>query len=299
LTHMRQIEKLVHRAQFTDNRNVQIPIQAERMSKDMCCKTKADEQFMKNKPFRSLVGAIGFLACQGVRLDVAFAHSELSRYNDCAGPGHWEVLVNLVHYLRKHPHLGILLPRKGGLSLRATCDSDYNGCRDERKSKTGITIDLGGALFLHICRTQKWIARSVGSAEYHAMAACAAELLFYRQVMRSLGLTVEACPVLKTDKPAADDAVPTLFSDSTVALANGAKPINWLSEKLKHVEIHVNFFRQYVQAGHIKLAKIASAENPADALTKSYATRASFQAAIAHFMRELPFRFRPTTQSSG
>ena len=79
----------------------------------------------------------------------------------------------------------------------------------------------------------------------------------------------------------------------------GAKPINWLSEKLKHVEIHVNFFRQYVQAGHIKLAKIASAENPADALTKSYATRASFQAAIAHFMRELPFRFRPTTQSSG
>ena len=70
-------------------------------------------------------------------------------------------------------------------------------------------------------------------------------------------------------------------------------------EKLKHVEIHVNFFRQYVQAGHIKLAKIASAENPADALTKSYATRASFQAAIAHFMRELPFRFRPTTQSSG
>ena len=105
--------------------------------------------------------------------------------------------------------------------------------------------------------------------------------------------------MLKTDKPAADDAVPTLFSDSTVALANAAKPINWLSEKLKHVEIHINFFRQYVQAGYFQLAKIASALNPSDALTKSYASREAFRAAISHFMKELPFAFRPTTRSAG
>ena len=100
----------------------------------------------------------------------------------------------------------------------------------------------------------------------------------------------------KSTKPEADEPVPTLFSDSTVALANAAKPINWLTEKCKHMEIHLNFFRQYVQAGYFKLAKIDSSKNPSDALTKSYASREAFRTAIAHFMKELPFKLRPTTK---
>ena len=62
------------------------------------------------------------------------------------------------------------------------------------------------------------------------------------------------------------------------------------------MEIHLNFFRQYVQAGYFKLAKIDSHRNPADALTKSYASREAFRTAIAHFMKELPFKLRPTTR---
>ena len=299
MTHIRQVEMLIHRAQLTDNRNVQVPLPHERMTADMCCKTDADREFMRGKRYRQYVGALGYMACQGCRLDVAFSHSELSRYNDCAGPGHWHALINVLHYLRKHPYLGVLFPRGGGFELRATCDSDYDGCRDERRSKTGVTLDVGGAMFLHLCRAQKWIAKSVGSAEYHAMATCAAELLFYRQAFLSLGFKIGTTQVVKSDKPAADAAIPTLFSDSTVALANAAKPINWLSEKLKHVKIHINFFRQYVQAGYFQLAKIASALNPSDALTKSYASREAFRAAISHFMKELPFAFRPTTRSAG
>ena len=57
------------------------------------------------------------------------------------------------------------------------------------------------------------------------------------------------CPVYKTSKPEADQLIPTLFSDSTVALGNAIKPPNWLSEKLKHTDIHINFFRRYVQEG--------------------------------------------------
>ena len=299
LTHIRQIEKMVHRAQLADSRNVQVPLPHERMTSDMCCKTDADRQFMKGKNYRQYVGALNYMSSQGVRADIAFAVSELSRYNDCAGPGHWEHLVRVLHYLRKHPYHGVLFPRTGGFAMRATCDSDYNGNPDERTSKTGVTLDVGGALFHYLCRAQKWTAKSVGMAEYHAMATCAAELLFYIQAYRSLGFEVGTCQVLKSDKPEADLAVPTLFSDSTVALANAAKPINWLSEKLKHVEIHINFFRQYVQAGVFRLAKIPSALNPSDMLTKSYASREQFRTATEHFCVELPFKYRPTVRSSG
>jgi hypothetical protein len=296
ITHIRQIMGIVHRARLTDNRNVQVPMGHERLTKDMCCKTPADEEFMKDKAYRSYVGAIGYLACQGVRIDCAYSHSELARYSDCAGPGHWEALINVIHFLRKHAYDGILLPRAGGFELRATCDSDYNGCKDERTSKTGTTLDCGGAIFQHLSRAQKWVAKSVGAAEYHAMASCSAELLFYRQVMLALGFKVGTCPIEKSDKAAADEAIPTLFSDSTVALGNGVKPINWLSEKLKHMEIHVNFFRQYVQNGFFKLAKIASKSNPSDVCTKGYSTRAAFREAADHFIRTLPFRYRPTSE---
>ena len=298
MTHIRQCEIIVHRANLTDNRNVQVPMPRERMTKAMCCQSKADEEFMKDKNYRSIVGAIGYLANQGIRADLAWAHSELARYSSCPGPGHWEVLVNLIHFIRKHPYTGVLLPRAGGFEIRACCDSDYDGCKDERTSKTGVTLDIGGALFLHLSRSQKWTAKSVGQAEYHAMATCAAELLFYRQVLKILGFPVGVCPVYKTEKPAADELIPTLFSDSTVALGNAIKPANWLSEKLKHMEIHINFFRQYVQEGFFKLAKIESSLNPSDLLTKPFATRESFNTAAAHFMKELPFRFRPSTKTS-
>ena len=298
ITHTRQSEIIVHRANLTDNRNVQVPMPRIRMTKDMCCKSKADEEFMKDKPFRSIVGAIGYLANQGVRCDLAWAHSELARYSSCPGPGHWEVLVNLLHYMRKHPYTGILFPRAGGFEIRACCDSDYDGCKDERTSKTGVTLDVGGALFLALSRSQKWTAKSVGAAEYHAMATCAAELLFYRQVQKLLGFPMGVCPVYKTEKPTADELIPTLFSDSTVALGNAAKPANWLSEKLKHTDIHINFFRQYVQEGYFRLAKVPSAENPSDLLTKPFSTIASFKAAAGHFLKELPFRYRPSTKTS-
>ena len=157
-------------------------------------------------------------------------------------------------------------------------------------------MDLGGSLFLHISRSQKWTAKPAGAAEYHAMATCAAELLFFRQVKRHIGLQVGTCPVVKTDKPEVDENIPTLFSDSSVALATAAKAANWLSEKFKHMSIHIHFFRQYVQAGFFKLAKIESARNPSNVLTKGWSSREAFKNAASHFIVELPFRFRPTTR---
>ena len=63
------------------------------------------------------------------------------------------------------------------------------------------------------------------------------------------------------------------------------------------MEIHVNFFRQYVQNGFFKLAKIASKSNPSDVCTKGYSTRAAFREAADHFIRTLPFRYRPTSEA--
>ena len=52
-----------------------------------------------------------------------------------------------------------------------------------------------------------------------------------------------------------------IWSDSQTALANGDKPWNWLSDKLKHVQNHLHFFRQYVKSGDIDLQGRADQES--------------------------------------
>ena len=37
-----------------------------------------------------------------------------------------------------------VLACESGERQGATCDSDFDGCKDERRSKTGVTIDFGG-----------------------------------------------------------------------------------------------------------------------------------------------------------
>ena len=130
------------------------------------------------------------------------------------------------------------------------------------------------------------------------MASCAAELLFFRQVLQSIGVPVDTCLVSKSTKNDADKHVPTLFSDSTVALGNAAKPINWLSEKLKHVEIHVNFFRQYVQEGYFRLSKVDSAQNPSDLLTKAIASPSKFEKLQSVLLGECEVKKEVVTQEA-
>ena len=148
----------------------------------------------------------------------------------------------------------------------------------------------------HSSRSHKYTARSVLESEYGAMASLAAELIFWRQFMKSIPLPVFQQQVIEvyapTETVAAEEAAvgPSmqLFSDSASALASAAKPVGWLSDKLKHVENHIHFFRQWVQLKLLKLSKVAGKVNPANIGTKGFSSPQQFQDERALTMSALP-----------
>ena len=297
MSQARHIQILLHRAGLEGEKgtgcNLQVPIREERLSKDMCCKTPADHLFMKNKNYRELVGGV-LWCCKITRWDVAFAAKELARYFDCPGPEHWNQLMKLMHYLRKNVYECLFFPVEGGTDLKGYGDADYNGSKDERLS-TGAWIVLWGNCRIADCsRTHKYTARSVLESEYGAMASLAAELIYWRQFL----ISIESFKQLSIVTTAPDEthdaeqAELTIYSDSASAIASGNKPLGWLSDRLKHVQNHVHFFRQWVQLGMLKLDKVSGKVNPANIGTKGFNSPQQFKTEKALSMATLPVQFR-------
>ena len=238
---------------------------------------------MQDKPYRSIVGAIGYTTSVGVRGDCAFAQKECARYNANPGPRHWAKLLQIVQYLRKTPKHGVFFPKAGGFQLTGSSDADYNGDTDERLSTTGVVIKFGGAPILTMSRTQKYAAKSVGQSEHGALAQMAAELLFFRHALLSLDL-----PQGVTGVEVNENIQCLMESDSAVALAAARRPDNWPSDKFKHIESHKMFWHQYVKDKVLKLVKVPTELMPADVLTKNFLSVEKFENAAAHIVRPLP-----------
>ena len=297
MSQARHVKILLHRAGLEETKgvgcNLQVPIREDRLSKEMCCKTPADHLFMKNKNYRELVGGV-LWCCKITRWDVAFAAKELARYFDCPGPEHWNQLVKLLHYLRKNIYDCLFFPVDGGMQLSGYGDADYNGSKDERLS-TGAWIVFWGQCRISECsRTHKYTARSVLESEYGAMASLAAELIYWRQFLIAIDsfkqLSIET--TVPDEACAAEEEAMVIHSDSASAIASGNKPLGWLSDRLKHIQNHVHFFRQWVQTGLLKLSKVSGKANPANIGTKGFNSPQQFKTEKALSMAVLPVQFR-------
>src|SRR5689334_16617259 len=60
-----------------------------RLSASMAPANAAEREFMKDKPYINLVGAVNFLAST-TRPDLAYTVSKLARHSVNPGPGHWK-----------------------------------------------------------------------------------------------------------------------------------------------------------------------------------------------------------------
>lgn len=98
---------------------------------------------------------------------------------------------------------GILLPKKGGLSLKAYCDLDWLGCAYTRRSTTGYVLVLGGAPILWKTKKQTVVSRSTAEAEYRAMTIAGSEILWVRWLLKILQVPQTEATMLLCDNQAA------------------------------------------------------------------------------------------------
>ena len=125
-----------------------------------------------------------------------------------------------------------------------------------RRSVTGYFIQLGTAPISQKTKKQDTVSRSSTEAEYRAMANAASEVVWLRNLLTSLGLSV----------------LPTIMHcDNQATLHIAANLVFY--ERTKHIEADCHFVREKLVTGVLAACYTPTTEQLADISTKALGHR--------------------------
>ena len=224
-----------------------------KLSKAESPRTPKDIEFMKDKPYLSLIGALRYLA-DGTRFDIAYAVGVLARFSANPGPMHWAAAQHVLRYLQGTKHYALVY-RKGveGEPFITYGDADLGGNLDTGKSTTGYIALMSGAAISWQSKLQSIVAKSTTEAEFVAASTTGNEIMWLRNVLKELGFEVKQTSVL--------------FLDNQSAVQVAKNPEH--HGRMKHLDLTYFWLRDVVEKGFIKPVYVSTVDNPADLLTKA------------------------------
>jgi len=131
-------------------------------------------------------------------------------------------------------------------------DADCAGCKVTRRSTSGVCAFLGDNLLVWRSKKQTVVARSVGEAEYRALAQGVAEILWLKSLLIELGYPFTSTPILWCDNLVAKSIAENLVFYS----------------RTKHIEVDVHFVREKVECRDVEIRYVPSQHQVADIFTK-------------------------------
>ncbi|WVZ13024.1 hypothetical protein V8G54_017554 [Vigna mungo] len=250
------LHKVISRYRMAESKMTSTPVgQHLKLTKEQCPKTEEERKKMESVPFSNGIGSIMYgMVC--TRPDVAHGVSVLSQFMVNPGPTYWEALKWMLRYIRGTLDTGLSFQNnfQGGGYIEGFVDSDFAGCMDTRKSRSGYVFTLFGTAVSWRSTLQSVVALSTTEAEYYALAEGVKEALWLKGLVRELGFDQKSVCV-------------HCDSQSAIHLANH----QIYHSKTKHIDVKLHFVRSIVESGDVQICKIASEENPTDMLTKPLA----------------------------
>ena len=125
-----------------------------------------------------MIGSLLYLTAS--RPDIMFATCLCARFQADPKESHLITVKRLFRYLKGTPGLGIWYPKNIGFDLTGYTNSDYAGCRIDRKSTSGSCQVLGRRLVSSYSKKQHSVSTSTAEAEYIAAGSCCAQILWIR-----------------------------------------------------------------------------------------------------------------------
>lgn len=200
--------------------------------------------------YRALLGSLQYLGL--TRPDISFVVNKLAQYLQRPTHDHWPFLRRVLRYLSGTLHMGLTIHANSPSTLHAYSDADWARDKDDYISTTAYIVYLGRNPISWTSRKQKTRARSSTEAEYRAVAATTAELLWIMNLLLELGH---------------DNATPpVVYCDNAGATYVCANPV--FHSRMKHLALDYHFVRENVQHGKLRVSYISTQDQLADALTK-------------------------------
>jgi hypothetical protein len=231
----------------------------------------SDSKLGVDKPYREIVGSLAYLA-NGSYPDLSQPVSQLSRHLHSPGIEHWNAAVHVlrylegtlekdrgIHYIKAKSPVGQFDPESfndfesRSSWPRAAVDSDFGNNMETGKSTSGQLITIRGAAVSWRSKGQTVVTTSSCHAEYVAACECCREIVWARMMIEEIGFCLRWPSVVLEDNHAAE-----LMTRN-----------DGISDRSKHIQLKWHYVRQCVRDGSIRFARVASKENPADALTKA------------------------------
>ena len=123
--------------------------------------------FEDPKRYRRLVGKLNYLTVTCP--DIAYSISVVSQYMASPLVNHWEVVEQILCYLKGATGCGILYSNHGHNRLECFTDADWARSKEDRRSTSGYCVFVGGNLVSWKSKKSSVVSRSSVESEYIAM----------------------------------------------------------------------------------------------------------------------------------
>jgi hypothetical protein len=91
-----------------------------------------------------MIGSLLYLTVTGT--DIQFLVCLCARFQASLRTSHWQEVKSILGYLQYTPDFGLWYSASSSLELHSFLDTDFAGCRLDRKSNSGTCQFLGSSL---------------------------------------------------------------------------------------------------------------------------------------------------------
>ena len=246
----RYIKTLLERFQMVDSKPMPTPADPS----TRLVKPSTEENESIDVPYRQAIGALMYLML-GSRPDLSSALNKVAQYSSNFDNSHWTAVKRIIRYIKGTADLQLTLGKndtKDSISLSASCDADWGGDLDDRRSTSGYIFFINNSVISWQSRKQASVATSSTQAEYQALSNATKEAVWLRAFLSEIGFNQSSATQVQQD------------NQSTIAIAHN--PIN--NGRTKHIDIAHHHIREHIERNHIELQYCPTAEMIADAMTK-------------------------------
>jgi hypothetical protein len=156
-----------------------------------------------------------------------------------------------IEVLEHIQNVGLWYPKGAKFELVRYLDSDYAGCKVERKSTSGTCQLLGSSLVLWSSKKQNSVALSTAEAEYISVGSCCAQILWMKATLNDFGIKFKKVPLL-------------CDNESAIKLTNNLVQ----HARTKNIDIHHHLIRDHQQKGAICIESVVTEDQLANIFTK-------------------------------
>ena len=153
------------------------------------------------KLYRSMIGSLLYVTAS--RPNVMFISVCMcARFQASPRQSHLKVTKRILRYLKHTQNVGLWYPKGAKFKLVGYSNSDYAGCKVERKSTSGTCQLLGRSLVSWSSKKQNTVALSTTEAEYISDDSCCAQILWMKATLNDFGIKFKKVSLLYDNESA-------------------------------------------------------------------------------------------------